>query len=508
MKKYFNYKFSCILLVSILLISCGKDFLNLSPESSLNGATFFNNEDGIMQSVNASYSTLQSLGRGSLWILGEMRSDNTTFQLNSSNRGNIQREFLDEFLETSNDDQTVLDFWALNYRGISRCNDVLDNVSNTNIQMTDQVRSQYAGEAKFLRAYYYFNLVRQFGGVPLRVTSTKSPSDAISKGRVTSDEIYLQIISDLQYADSTLLSNYSSVNTGRATKGAALTLLAKVYLTGHKYNDALTVLRKITNLGYNLMPKYSDNFNPIFKNNKESIFEIQYLGSQATQSSYFMYQFAPHSSGSIVTGDAGTPIINDPGAGWNIPTKDMIQAYEPGDSRKAVSLSEGYTNGQGNFIAVPYITKYNYGFVTSRNTNVNFPILRYADVILMLAECLNEEGFVANGEAFNMLNQIRNRANLPSKTAGNIDPSLNVSNQASFRDAIYQERRVEFAFENQRWYDLVRTGKALDVMNAHGIREKELHDYLPTNAYQVTQNKLLLPIPQREVTLDNLTQNP
>jgi len=250
---------------------------------------------------------------------------------------------------------------------------------------------------------------------------------------------------------------------------------------------------------------YANIFTPGNKNNAESIFELQYLGSVPNLSSNFMYQFAPFNSGTNVTQDPGTNLSFT--SGWNTPTKDLIDAYETGDVRKDVSLAEGFQNG-ATFVNAPYIKKYNYGFIQPGQTNVNFPIIRYADVLLMIAECLNEQAFVANGEAFNLLNQVRTRAQLPAKTSGNATPALNVTSQAAFRDAIFQERKVELAFENHRWYDLVRSGNAVTVMNAHGVREKALSPSNPAASYQVTTNKLLLPIPQREVTLDNLPQNP
>jgi hypothetical protein len=186
----------------------------------------------------------------------------------------------------------------------------------------------------------------------------------------------------------------------------------------------------------------------------------------------------------------------------------MMAAYETGDLRKAVSLSAGFTNSSGVFVNIPYVKKYNHGFTQVGQTNDNFPLLRYADVLLMIAECLNEQGFAANGEAFDLLNQVRTRAGLQKKTAGNADPALNINSQAAFRDAVFHERQVELAFENHRWYDLLRTGNAVTVMKAHGIVEKQQHTYIPANAYQVTANRLLLPIPQTDVNLDNLEQNP
>jgi hypothetical protein len=178
----------------------------------------------------------------------------------------------------------------------------------------------------------------------------------------------------------------------------------------------------------------------------------------------------------------------------------MIASYETGDKRKGVSMGDGYKDEDSNFVSIPYVKKYNHGFTDVGRTNDNFPVLRYADVMLMIAECLNEQAFAAGGEAFTLLNEVRARAGLGPKTG--------VGSQDAFRDAIFQERKIELAFENHRWYDLVRSGKAVEVMNAHGVKQKALSTLIPANGYQVTANRLLLPIPQTDVNLDNLTQNP
>lgn len=502
MNNQHKYIFSALLGISITVTSCTKDFLNQEPESSLLGANFWKTESDLKQGVVGAYASLRDMGGFSYWLMGEMRSDNTSFQYNAPQRGQENREFVDQFLLTP--DNTLLrDFWQASYIGIARCNDVLDNVDR--ITMSDQSKAQAVGEVKLLRAFHYFNLVRQYGGVPLRLAVTKSPAEANSKGRASVDEVYTQIIADLNEAATKLpaVGDYAAADKGRVTKGTANALLGEVYLTQKKYGDALTALRKVT--GYSLMPAYADIFKPTNKNNTESIFEIQYLGSVGNLSSNFMYQFAPFNSGTAVTQDPGTNLSFT--SGWNTPTKDMIDAYEAGDVRKGVSLAEGFTSG-AVFVNAPYVKKYNHGFIQPGQTDVNFPIVRYADVLLMIAECLNEQGFVANGEAFNLLNQVRTRAQLPAKTSGNATPSLNITTQQGFRDAVFQERKVELAFENHRWYDLVRSGTAVAVMNAHGQREKVLNPNNPVASYAVTNNNLLLPIPQREVTLDNLPQNP
>ncbi|MFA6245393.1 MAG: RagB/SusD family nutrient uptake outer membrane protein [Mucilaginibacter sp.] len=494
------------ILLSTLAISitagCKKSFLDQSPEATIVGTNFFKTETDIKQAVNGAYSSLIGMGLTSYWLFGEMRSDNTTYQYNGTDRGLEQREFVDEFLSSATA-PPIQQFWQESYTAIAHCNDVLNHVGN--ITMTDAAKNQYTGEVKVLRAFHYFNLVRQFGGVPLRITATQSPSDARSKGRASEAEVYKQIIDDLTDASTKLPAKYTGNNIGRVTQGTALTLLGKVYLTQKNYAEALTALRKVTTLGYAMLGDYKNVFDPSNKNNSESIFEIQYLGSQNGLSSNFLYQFAPWTSGSTVTGDPGTNLGS--GNGYNIPTQDMINAYEPGDVRKDASLSLNFTDPTSHKI-VPYVIKFNHGFVDRGKTNDDFPILRYPDVLLMIAESLNEQGFAAGGEAFNLLNQVRSRAHLPAKTAGNADPALSVNTQAEFRDAIFQERRVEFAFENHRWYDLLRTGKAVDIMNAHGGRQIAEFSTIPAGSYKVTANKLLLPIPQREVTLDGLTQNP
>lgn len=491
-------------IVLATLAGCGKDFLNQSPEANLTDKNYWQTESDIQQGVNGAYSSLRGMGTFSNWIFGEMRSDNTTFQYNAPQRGQVNREQVDQFLANSTN-TLIQDYWRDAYASILRCNDVLENI--VNISMTEAAKKQAIGEVKFLRAFHYFNLVRQFGGVPLRLTVTKSPDDAASKGRATTEEVYQQIILDLTDASNDLpnVGDYTAKDKGRVSKGSANALLGKVYMTLKRFDDALIALRKVS--GYSLVPNYADIFKPDNKNNVESIFEIQYYATTGTNlSSNFMYWFVPFNSGSVITQDQTTNLSYD--SGWNTPTTDLISTYEAGDLRKDVSLAEGFTDASG-FVAVPYVKKFNHGFVLPGQTDVNFPVLRYADVVLMIAESLNEQGFVADGEAFTLLNDIRRRGNLLPKTTTNPVAALRVTSQDQFRQAVAQERQVELAFENHRWYDLVRTGKAVEVMNAHGIREiAKIPSQFPSGAYQLTENKTLLPIPEREVVLDNLDQNP
>ncbi|MDO6434909.1 RagB/SusD family nutrient uptake outer membrane protein [Flavitalea sp. BT771] len=491
------------LAISLLSGGCSKDFLNLNPQSTLNVNNFFLDSAQVVQSVNGAYAELSTLGLSSYWIFGEMRSDNTSFQFNTSNRGNISKEDVDEF-STLSTNGYISDFWGNSYTGIARCNDVLGHIGE--VSMSDSLKNRSIGEVEFLRAFHYFNLVRQFGAVPLRLESATSVATSHSKGRASVDEVYGQITSDLKDAISKLPTQYITANTGRVSQGAAHALLAKVYLTRKDWDNAISELRVVQTLGYSLLPNYKDIFDPTKKNGAESIFEIQYLGSNASLYSNFMYQFAPYDSKNYVTGDAGTNLAST--SGWNTPTQDMIAAYEAGDLRKDVSLATSYKAGAVT-VNQAYVKKYNHSFVAAGRTNDNVIVLRYADVLLMLAEALNEKSYVADGEAFGLLNQVRQRAGLPAKTSGNVVDSLKLPDQAAFRDAIFKERKVELAFENHRWYDLLRTGQAVAIMNAHGLRVIAANiPNMPTTAYQVTENKLLLPIPQNDVINDGLDQNP
>ncbi len=489
----------------VLAVNCGcsDSFLDLEPEAFLNEQSFFDTPTQIEQTVNASYRSLRNLTDLEYWVFLEMRSDNTTFQFFEADRGEENRGLVDYFLIDASHDRSMGGLWNKSYDGIARCNIVIENIDN--IQgLDDDKKNQYTGEVKFLRALFYYNLALQFGGVPLELRTTPSPEDASTEGRATWNAVFQSIVDDLLEAIDLLPASYDAFERGRATSGAAKTLLAKVYMVQENYAEALNVLNTIS--GYSLLTgsptSYRDVFDPANKGNSEIIFNVQYLGSEEGLGSNFMYQFAPNNSGNIVTGDP--QILNlGGGSGWNTPTQDMMRAYEPGDLRMDISMQPGFTDNNGNFVDQPYISKYNFGFELSGSTNVNFPIFRYADVLLMRAECLNEQGYVAGGEAFDLVNQIRNRAGLADLT-----PS-EAPNQQDLRDAIFQERRVELAFENHRWYDLLRSGEAVSIMNTHGQEEIQLRgNIVPSGAYQVSENKLLLPIPQREITIDNLEQNP
>jgi hypothetical protein len=246
------------------------------------------------------------------------------------------------------------------------------------------------------------------------------------------------------------------------------------------------------------MTDYQDLFDPAHKNNVESVFEVQYTSTVQGEASSFIYTYAPLYSGfkTIASFSASS------GGGRNIPTRDLMNAFEKNDRRKAASISwfvdplnEAYDEAQHD--SMPYIRKFAATPPLPNEQDVDFPVYRYAEVLLWKAEALNELGETA--QALPLINEVRNRAGL-----GN----LAALSQTAFREAVYHEERVESAFEDQRWFQLLRTGQAASVMTHHGTAQKAYQKWLPAEAYDLQPYKLLLPIPLREVTLNKLEQNP
>lgn len=467
------------LAIFISLSSCKDGFLDLAPVSQTNSVNFYRNADDMLNAVNASYAALQFNGlyNQSMYAIGEVLSDNTEIL---DQQAGIEITQLDAFSIVSTN--TFLNsMWNNHYRGILACNTVIDRI--VNVSMNEELKTRFIGEAKFLRGLMYFNMVRTFGDTPLVLKETADIASGYSYGRTPVVEVYAQIEADLKEAEQSLPAAYTGTNVGRATSGAAKGLLAKVYLTQKKWAEAAAKAKEVIDAGtYSLMDNYADIYKIANKNNKESLFEVQYRKGGYGLGSPFNNNFAPWLSGTIVT-KVG------PGGGHNQPTADIAGAYETGDKRKDGSFSPGYTAANGTFVAVRYINKYlDPAPFAAYDADNNWPVLRFADVLLMRAEALNELSYTADGEAFTLLNRIRKRAGLIEKT------SADLVSQATFRLALEKERRLELAFENHRWFDLVRTDRALEVMSAKGIKS----------------HQLLLPVPQSQIDINpsKIKQNP
>lgn len=490
-------KLYILVLAGGLMVSCDKEFLNIQPDSFISGSNYFRTESEIVLAVNGAYAPLQSITSNSAWILEELRTDNTTYQYNENDRRNLPMEQVDDFLMQENNPQTEA-FWQDSYRGIARCNTILGRIGNVTYK-NEQDREVHTGQALFLRALYYFHLVRLFGGVPLILQEVISPdnTETYSGARADKEQVYQQIIQDASEAAGKLPPGYADAEKGKATKGAAYTLLGEVYMTMKNYAAAGDALKKVT--GYSLLADYSQVFNPSNKNHAESIFEVHYLEGNQGEGSRFIYRFAPYNSGAEIVGDNQLVPYE---AGFNIPTHDMVAAYEPGDKRRDASI--GYFIKAGNKAfdvalgdSIPYIRKYRHPHSVPGITNDSWPVYRYAQVLLMLAEALNEAG--QTKAAYEPLDAVRARAGL--------DPLPKDLGQTDFRKAVYHEQQVELAFENHRWFDLLRTGRAQDVLTAHGERRKANNPRLNA-AYKVAPYMLLYPIPARELKLNpSLEQN-
>lgn len=510
MKKFLIY----IPMILLALSSCNKQFLNLSPETVANANDFFKTADQFRQAVIGAYVPLRSLVGTSGYCMGEMRSDNTKYTYYGADRGqhNVYEEQIAYF---GDDDQNqwTNGYYDASYVGIARCNTIISRLTTSNIDDSD--KTEMMGEALFLRAYYYFNLVRYFGGVPLQLKEVTS-SDGAFLPRSSADSVYSQIIMDATKAVQDL-PVVQFPQSGHVTKGTAETLLAKVYMELKEYSKAEPLLKDVTTQGYTLLPDYASVYDPANKFSKESIFEVGFQSGNQGQQSEFIYWFMPKTDDTYPV--TGFHVNNLTIGGWNVPTQDILDAYEPGDDREAASIAiaEGVLGPDGNLIiqsikspvgyqtpfgkvSRPFIIKYDHPNTSTLpyNTDDDWPIYRYSDVLLLLAECMNEEGNSA--AALPYLNEVRARAGLGAVT---------LTDQNILRDTIRHERRIELAFENHRWNDLVRWGTAVSTMTAFGEKVKPIENYLPPNAYDVQSFRLLYPIPYTELQLNNkLTQNP
>lgn len=468
----------------LLLSSCGKGFIDLKPISTITTDNFYKTEEDFKNAVNGAYNALRTGGTYGVdsYIFAEIRSDNSIPVASGSVTD--QDEFDRFYIRTTN--PFINNRWSNSYTAISRCNAILDRI--TPVAMSDALKARYIGEAKFLRALFYFNLVRTFGDVPLVLKEITNGNEGYEYGRNARAEVYAQIEKDLTEAAAALPPSYTGADVGRATAGAARAILGRVLLAQKKFAPAAVELKAVIDLGqYALVPVYANFFVVNNKNNKEAIFDVQYRSGGIGQGNPWPNSFAPQNSGNAV--------IMFGGDGNNAPTDDLLNEYEAGDQRKDATIATSYVNANGVTIPGNFVKKYRDVPGIKNDNGNNIPIIRYADVLLMYAECLNEAGYVAGGDAFNYLNEVRNRAGLADLTAAE------VPDQAAFRLAMEHERRVEFAFENLRWYDLVRTDRAITVLNGKSTQINLVNPVTPQNQ--------VFPIPQSQIDINSskITQN-
>ncbi|WP_303216407.1 RagB/SusD family nutrient uptake outer membrane protein [Parabacteroides johnsonii] len=483
-----KYNLIAIALLGFSFSSCS-DFLEQNPQTDLSENDFYKTADDILSAVNGAYSSLQEGDvYGNWYVFGEIPSDNTRNQLSGS--VTTQNEFDQFYIDTQN--SMIASFWKAAYKVINRTNTVLGRIDG--IEINAELANRYKLECKFIRALMYFNLVRVYGDVPL-VLKEISISESYDILREPKENVYNQIIADLKEAQGLPVS-YSTAEDGRATQGAAKALLADVYMTLHKYAEAETILAEIINSGrYGLLENtpgslnidgYKNVFSPVNHNSKEGIFEIQFLKGGYGEGSNYANNFAPENSGTNVVAVGGT-------GGNNIPEMDIYNAYEEGDLRRDFSMSLGYYDNRKNneWVESRYVCKFMDVPYQNNDASNNYPVIRYADVILMYAEALNQNGKTA--EACKYLNMTRRRG-FGYQTTETSPVDLQTTDKAQFALMVEQERRVELAFENHRWFDLIRTGRAVEVMKSKG--------------FSLNETNLICPIPQKQIDVNpKLTQN-
>jgi hypothetical protein len=352
------------------------------------------------------------------------------------------------------------------------------------------------------QALFYFELVNLYGGVPL-ITESLAITDSYNVTRADADAIYDQVVADFQDAAGLLPASYPEEQNGRATLWAARAYLGKTYLfrSGYplKKNEWGKAKAEFDAVMKSGMFDFFDSYDKIFdyasEGGKQTVFGIKFKSGASDNGNPFPSRNAPNNIENTDLGQGGLPYGGRPYC--LVLSADLINSIEPGDLRKEVAIRSEWLSNTGVIITnEPFCQKYQNGPVANLSDwDIDWIMLRYTDVMLMYAECLNEEGYVADGEAFEILNHVRTRAGLDSKT------SAEVPDQESFRLWIEQERRIEFCFENLRWCDLVRTDRAYDVMReflkAYGLEAN------------MSRERYLYPIPQRVINENNkIIQNP
>lgn len=480
-----------------MLTSCEKDFLEKSPIVGTTEENFYRNEADAIAAVNAAYASLQfqlSPAGHFRWFWGDIMSDDAVKGGGSDNDVAPLYE-LENFIGKTNTDLLEAE-WGADYEGIYRANVVLEKVPP--IEMDPNLKARILGEARFIRAWNYYNLVTMFGGVPL-ADHVLAPSE-YKMPRATADQIWDLIESDLVEASATLWkrSEYSAADLGRITQGAAQSLLAKAYLWRQKWQQARTATEAVINSGeYVLVAEYATIFTLDGENNAESVFEIQYMN--ASGGNWGKNNANEGSFTNVFTRARG----QFAGYGFNIPTQDFVdEFYKEGfeDPRLASTVFMlGDTMGDRGIFTIdaaagsPYIY-YSKKYFDNKsetapfgdpnpNGGSNDRVIRYSDVLLMHAEAAYHTGDEA--AARSSVNQVRARVGIPDISFSG--PVL--------LDAIYRERRIELGLEAHRFFDLVRTGRAPQVLGSLGFKAGT-HE--------------LFPIPQSQIQATNgaLMQNP
>ncbi|MFB9079777.1 RagB/SusD family nutrient uptake outer membrane protein [Flavobacterium procerum] len=497
MKKYFFTTIITLTLFSTLSISCSDEFVDPKPEYSIDSENYFNSKEEYDNALIAAYDLLQSSYVNVL--LGEIASDNTLCG-GESPTDVIGFQQIDDMIHTPVN-SNLRDIWNWMFAGVQRANYILEFKDKTDFTGKNQI----IAETRFLRAYYQFELVKWFGGIPMKGDARFKIGDEKIIGRSSVSEVYASIESDLIFAAANLSPDASQ--KGRITKGAALALLGKAYLFQGKFTQAATALDGVITSGkYSLVTDYNAMFEEGGENGTESVFEIQYTDVEGAG-----FGCLQCSEGNVAVGFNGIRNYSGPlfssGYSFNIPTAEAAAAFEAGDKRKDVAILDinawaqanasydngnGVTFGKGNedtgFFNRKYLPRKRssgaQGDLNLTNPN-NYRAIRYADVLLMAAEAYNRGG-ISDTKAKEYLNLVRRRA------FGDMNHDVTTVSTTLTED-ILNERRLELLGEGHRFFDLVRTGKAAGKIPGFKANKNELFP---------------LPIEEIQFANGNWAQNP
>lgn len=482
--------FTVVLSITALTFSCTDDFVEISPEYSIDSENYFNSVDDYYNSLVAAYDMLQSTYANA--IVGEFASNNTLCG-GENPTDVIGWQQIDDMIHTSTN-SNLRDIWNWMFAGVQRTNYFMEFKDNIDFEGKEEM----IGEIRFLRAYYHFELVKWFGPIPLKVDERFKLGDETTIPRSPVTDVYAQIEADLLAAIEVL--DYTAPETGRATKGAAQALLGKAYLFQDKFADAAQVLENLINSGtYSLVQDYNSIFEHEGENGPESVFEVQYTDVEGAG-----FGCLQCSEGNVAVGFSGvrgyTGPLFTPGFSFNVPVQEAVDQFEPGDLRKDVTILDieawaaetgaEYTTGNEHtgYFNRKYLPRKRrpeaQGDLNLTNPN-NYRAIRYSDVLLMAAEA-NNRGGISDTKAQQYVSMVRARA------FGDNNHAVTLTG-AALTDAIYHERRVELMGEGHHFFDLVRTGRAADEIEGFVAGK---HEVFP------------IPIEEIEFSSGNWTQNP
>ncbi|MBQ4822351.1 RagB/SusD family nutrient uptake outer membrane protein [Aquimarina sp. MMG016] len=469
-----------ILLIFIGITSCSDDFVDVASEDE-NSEDFFNSEEDYQSALIGAYDLLQSTYINVM--LGEIASDNTLAGGESATDVPGIQE-IDDMMHTPVNQQ-LRDIWSWMYAGVNRANYIMEFKDKIDFPGKEEV----IGQTRFLRAYYYFELVKWFGDVPLAIDKRILFGEETEIDRVSKEQVYTLIEQDLLFAANNLPATQAEI--GRITQGAARALLGKVYLYQDKFTEAADVLDLVIEGPYDLVTDYNSIFEQEGENNIESVFEIQYSDEEGAG-----FGCLQCSEGNVAVGFNGIRNYSGPlfdsGFSFNVPTQEAFDAFEDGDIRRDVAIldidawaaAQGATFSTGFEHTGYYNRKYiarqgdlNTGDANLTNPN-NYRAIRFADVLLMAAEAHNRKPASNDTQAQLYLNRVRTRAQLPDVTATG----------STLTDAILQERRVELVGEGHRFFDLVRTGRAAQEITGFSIGKHEVFP-IPLIEIQLAGNR-------------------